>query len=392
MGDLELGLSLGSNRETSSIGGLLWEKLLTMSLEDFGWGYDLAQPFDCFVETTVPAAGSTLEPARVVSLSREVYRVRCAEAELPARPSGRLRAQADLPAVGDWVVVERASPEAAEARVVHVLPRRSRLSRKVAGDRTDEQVVAANLDTLFLVMGLDGDYNLRRLERFAVMAWESGAQPVVVLNKSDLCADVAERRLDATVAAPGVPVFAVSAVAGLGLEPLDVYLRPGQTVVLVGSSGVGKSTLVNRWCRERVMQTRATRAGDDRGRHTTSHRQLIRLPSGGLLIDNPGIRELQLWAEGDAALGKAFADIGALAASCRFRDCRHLDEPGCTVRAAVEAGRLDSRRLESLRGLEREVRYLELRQDDATRRGIERKQGAFYKSVQKDMKARRRLR
>ncbi|MEM9598692.1 MAG: GTPase RsgA, partial [Acidobacteriota bacterium] len=264
-------------------------------LDAFGWSPDLAEAFEHHLQThphPVP------RPARVISASREVYRVQTPSGERPARASGRLRAAGELPAIGDWVAVDG---DDGEARIHAVLPRRTRLSRKVAGGRTEEQVVAANVDVVFLVMGLDGDFNLRRLERFAVMAWASGAEPVVLLTKADLADDVPRRLHQAGAAAPGMPVYAVSALAGEGLDAVRAHLAPGRTVALIGSSGVGKSTLVNRLCGEEVMLTSAVRVGDDRGRHTTTHRQLMRLPGGGLLIDTPGVREIQLWVDGDDA-------------------------------------------------------------------------------------------
>lgn len=329
-----------------------------------------------------------LVPARLVSASREIYRVQMPDAEWTARPSGTLRST-ELPAVGDWVLCDPPTSSDGETVVRSVLPRRTRLSRKVAGSRTEEQLVAANVDVVFLVMGLDGDFNLRRLERFAVMAWESGADPVVVLTKADLAEDagddagddVIERRFEAEDVAPGMPVHLTSSVRGEGLDPLRAYLGEGRTVALLGSSGAGKSTLLNALCGEEVMATGAVREGDDRGRHTTTHRQLVRLPGGGLLIDNPGVREIQLWS-GDEALGDAFGDVESLAPGCRFSDCRHEEEPGCAVLRAVETGELPEERLANYRGLQRELRHLELKQDVATRRQENKKMSRLYRSVQ----------
>lgn len=341
------------------------------SLEPWGWTLPLSTHLD----------ESHLVPARVVSLSREIYRVQMPDAERTARPSGALRST-ELPAVGDWVLCDPQASGDGETIVRSILPRRTRLSRKVAGAKTEEQIVAANVDVVFLVMGLDGDFNLRRLERFAVMAWESGADPVVILTKSDLAGDDAlDLRFQAEDVAPGMPVYLTSSVRGEGLEPLRAYLAPGRTVALLGSSGAGKSTLLNALCGEEVMATGAVREGDDRGRHTTTHRQLVRLPGGGLLIDNPGVREIQLWS-GDDALGDAFGDVESLARSCRFGDCRHEGEPGCAVLRALEKGQLPEERLASYRGLQRELRHLELKQDIATRRRESKKLGQLYKSIQ----------
>lgn len=349
------------------------------TLEDWGWTQDFETDFEaCRARFDHP---ERLIPARVVALSREIYRVRTTTGERVARPSGRLRASSELPAIGDWSVVE--APSGGGDCIIHcLLPRRTRLSRKVAGERTEEQVVAANVDAVFLIMGLDGDYNLRRLERFAVMAWNSGADPVVVLTKADLVEDPLERRFDAEDMAPGVPVHVTAAVHGEGLDPLRGHLGPGCTVALIGSSGAGKSTLLNALCGGEVMATGAVREGDDRGRHTTTHRQLVRLPSGGLLIDNPGVREIQLWADSDAALDDAFDDVAELASACRFRNCSHVDEPGCAVLEAVEAGALSAGRLGSYRGLRRELRHLELKQDVAAQRRESKKTGKLYRSIQ----------
>lgn len=352
------------------------------SLERWGWTPELSQHLQT-VHLQGDASAGTVLPARVVSLAREIYRVQTPDGERTARPSGTLRSGAELPAIGDWVLSDPLPPGHTESETIirSVLPRRTRLSRKVAGSRTEEQIVAANVDVVFLVMGLDGDFNLRRRERLAVMAWESGADPVVILTKSDLPDDAMELRFQAQDAAPGVPVHLTSSLRSEGLEPLRAYLGEARTVALVGSSGAGKSTLLNALCGEEVMSTGAVREGDDRGRHTTTHRQLVRLPGGGLLIDNPGVREIQLWS-GDEALGEAFEDVESLAATCRFRDCRHEDEPGCAVLQAVEDRRLAEERLESYRGLQRELRHLELKQDVAARREENRRTSKLYRSIQ----------
>ena len=272
-----------------------------------------------------------------------------------------------------------------------VLPRRTRLSRKVAGTRSDEQVVAANVDTVFLVMGLDGDFNLRRLERFLVMVSESGAAPAVLLNKTDVATTLAERRAEVEGAAPGVPVLLLSARSGDGLAALAPHLRPAETVALVGSSGVGKSTLINRLAGEERMATREVRAGDDRGRHATSHRELVRLPGGALLIDNPGVRELAPWSVGGSdsrGLGETFDDVVALAADCRFRDCRHQGEPGCTVAATIADGRLSAKRWRSYQGLARELRHLEIRQDEGAQRAEKQRWRVIHKAA-RDFRPRR---
>lgn len=357
-------------------------------LESWGWAPDFADSFGRFLGTVEKR--EPFFPARVASISRGVYHLAAAEGEVDARVLKRVRTSpTGPPAVGDWVVVESFSVPGVDPRIVHVLDRRSRLSRKAAGARTEEQVVAANVDAVFLVMGLDGDFNPRRLERFVAMVRESGAEPVVVLTKADLCADPEAGRAQAEEAAPGTTVVAVNALAGENLAPLATHLAAGGTVAMVGSSGAGKSTLLNALCGEVVMRTAPVRESDDRGRHTTTHRRLVQLPGGGLLIDNPGIRELQLWADDEGSLEETFDDIEELALQCRFRDCGHGQEPGCGVQAAIRDGSLDPARLRNYDDLREEQRRLEQRRDEASRRAGERKVGAFYKSVQQAKKNRR---
>ncbi len=350
-------------------------------LLEFGFSNTWARRFD----ELSSSFHEHLEPARVVFESREHYRVVTATGEREARLAGRLRRGEDLPAVGDWVAAE--VPADGICRLQAVVPRQTRLSRKVAGDQTREQVVAANIDTVFLVMGLDGDYNLRRLERFAVMAEESGADPVVVLTKSDLHADAAGARIDAQTSAPALPIYTVSSLLDEGLEPLRAFLAAGRTVAMIGSSGAGKSTLLNRLNGAEVMRTGAVREGDDRGRHTTTHRQLVRLSGGGLLVDNPGVREIQLWAE-ETALAAAFDDIESFASGCRFNDCRHLDEPGCRVLEAVRSGELEAGRLDNWREMEKELQHLERRRDVAAMRRQDKQTGRLYKRIQAEKRNR----
>jgi ribosome biogenesis GTPase / thiamine phosphate phosphatase len=310
---------------------------------------------------------SGLRPARVSEDHGPALVLVDAAGERPAALAGRLRQDGVTAVVGDWVA---ARPPAGDgpALVEAVLPRRSAVSRKGAGPVTREQVLAANLDVLFLVGGLDQDFNPRRLERAAVLAWESGASPVVLLTKVDVCPDAAARVREAEASVPGAPVHAVSGVTGEGLGAVAAYLGRGRTGSLLGSSGVGKSTLVNHLLGEERMATGEVRASDSRGRHVTSHRQLIVLPGGaGILVDTPGLRELQLWGTADG-LAAAFSDVEALARSCRFRDCGHGAEPGCAVRDAVSEGRLAAERVEHFARLGRELRHLAGRQDALARR------------------------
>ncbi|HEY6867423.1 MAG TPA: ribosome small subunit-dependent GTPase A [Candidatus Eisenbacteria bacterium] len=331
-----------------------------MSLDWLGWNSKLDDAFR-------PHRDRGRTPARVAREDRDGYLLLTAAGEHAARLSGRLRHDArgrlEWPAVGDWVAVRRA--DGGPGVIDGVLPRASAFVRKVAGDATAEQVVAANVDTVLLVSGLDGDFNPRRIERYLAAAWESGAAPVVVLNKADLEPELEARIATVESVAIGVPVVALSARTGAGLEALAPWVVPGRTVALLGSSGVGKSTIVNALLGGARQATAEVRADDSRGRHTTTRRELVPLPGGGVLIDTPGMRELQLW--GDAGLPDAFPDIASLASECRFRDCGHAGEPGCRVIAAVEEGGLEPARLESWRKLQRELRHLARRQDARAR-------------------------
>jgi ribosome biogenesis GTPase / thiamine phosphate phosphatase len=322
-----------------------------MELAQLGWT-------DRLVKAFAPHAADGLVPGRVSLEHTHIYRVLTADGEVLARVSGRLRHQAagrrDFPAVGDWVAIELPATSG-DARIMALLPRHSRFSRRAAGDPTEEQIVAANIDTVFLVAGLDGDFNPRRIERYLLVALDSNARPVIVLNKADLVEDAARRSAEIEAIAQGVPVHAVSCRQPESLDVLRQYLGEGQTGALLGSSGVGKSTIVNRLIGHDLLRTRDVRESDSRGRHTSTARQLVLLPGSGVLIDTPGMRELQLWDSGEGAAG-AFADIETLAAGCRFRDCRHRQEPGCAVRAAAAAGELSHVRLES---------YLKLQDEQA---------------------------
>jgi ribosome biogenesis GTPase len=331
-------------------------------LETFGWDDQWATHFAPFFDLGY-------KPARVTCEYREAYDVVAESGELRAEISGRFRhehpAHAQWPAAGDWVAIAP-RPDEGTATIHAVLPRRSRFSREAAGDRTQEQIVAANVDIVFLVTSLDGDFNIRRIERYLTVAWDSGARPVIVLNKADVCSDVAGHVSEVETIAIGTPVIALSAATGQGLDELRALLAPGVTGAFLGSSGVGKSSLVNALAGEARQSTQAVRADDSRGRHTTTNRELIPLPYGGLVMDTPGMRELQIWA-GDDGLGTAFADVEAWAAQCRFGDCTHAGEPGCAVQAALEDGSLKQDRFRGYMKLQREIRYQALRQDQSAR-------------------------
>ncbi|MEK6719559.1 MAG: ribosome small subunit-dependent GTPase A [Chloroflexota bacterium] len=338
-------------------------------LEAFGWDDGHAAAFAGLVSNG--SSGARREPGRVVVEERGQYLVRTALDESPAEISGRFRfgvtETADFPAVGDWVVLERAGRTA----VIHAtLPRRTALVRRTPGDRDSSgQVLAANIDLVFVVTSMDGDLNLRRLERFLAVAWESGAQPIVVLSKEDVAADPRGAQLAVDAIAQGVPILSVSALRGSGMDAIRERLLDRQTVAVVGSSGVGKSTLINVLLGEALLDTGGVREDDSRGRHTTTRRHLLRL-SRGLIIDTPGMRELGLADEG--GLDRAFDDIAALAADCRFTDCAHRSEPGCAVRLAIDHGALTEERLEAHQKLEQEGAH-QARRHDALARIAERK-------------------
>ncbi|HEX5072554.1 MAG TPA: ribosome small subunit-dependent GTPase A [Gemmatimonadaceae bacterium] len=334
-------------------------------LASLGWDADWAAAFRAAGEVPGRPSGNVAVPGRVVAEHRERYSVSTADGEVSAVLAGRLRhdlgSREDLPAVGDWVGISRESGEGT-AVVRFVVPRRSAFVRKSAGTVTEAQIVAANVDVALIATALPGDLSSRRLERYLTLAWESGTTPVVVLTKSDLSNDVRGAMSQAALAAPGVEIIAVSAVSGEGMDSLSRWLEPGATAVLLGSSGVGKSTLVNRLLGTNQLRT-ATVRSTGKGRHTTTHRELVRLSNGALLIDTPGMRELQLWSA-DAGLGPTFADIEVFAARCRFRDCVHGHEPGCAVRDAVASGELASERLEHWHRLRRELAFLARKQDE----------------------------
>jgi ribosome biogenesis GTPase len=327
-----------------------------MPLTRFGWDHSFEALFE-------EHAREGLVPARVLTATRETYRLATPHGEMPGELAGRLRFSAespdDLPAVGDWVAA-RAFPGDGLAVVSTVLPRRTALLRRAAGRRDEVQVLAANVDLLLIASPLDGDLRARRLERFLALARESGVAPAVVLTKSDASGDEAAAVAEARSVAGGAPVLAVSAMTGRGLSALSDLLAPRRTAALLGPSGAGKSTLVNALLGENRQVTLTVRESDLRGRHATTHRELFALPSGALLVDTPGLRELALWDAGDG-IAETYDEVSALAASCRFRDCRHEGEPGCAVAHAVHGGEIDAGRLAAFDKLRREEESLEAR-------------------------------
>jgi len=330
-----------------------------------------------------PYAAQRLQPGRVSFAAHEQYRIYLEDGDYEAAPAGRLRYGSVLPAVGDWVAARLVDPNL--ALIEAVLPRRTTFSRRVAGKTVAEQVIAANVDLAVIVCGLDGDFNVRRLERYLVLARESGGDALIVLNKSDLC-DAVPQRLDQVASvAQRVPHLVMSARESV--EDLRSAIG-GRTVAFLGSSGVGKSTIVNALLGEQIQTTLPVREADSRGRHATTSRMLIPLPEGGAVIDNPGMRELQLWATEDS-LDKVFDDVAALASQCRFRDCTHTNEPGCAIQTALERGEIDGSRWRSYCKLQGELRHEQLQQDALARTAVKAKWKAIHKAMRNHPKYRR---
>jgi ribosome biogenesis GTPase len=347
-----------------------------MNLDQYGWDGFFAAEFQQYSQ-----AG--LIPGRVFIEHKQLYRIYTEYGETLGEASGKFRHGVQrvhqYPAVGDWVAIQPLP--GGERAIIHgVLPRKSKISRKVAWQETEEQILAANLDVVFIMASANRDFNLRRLERYLTLVWESGANPVVILSKADLCADIPEKLAAVDSMSFGVPAHAVSAYTRSGLNELAEYLSPGTTVAVLGSSGVGKSTLINYLAGSELLEAGSIRQADDRGRHTTTYRQLVCLPSGGMIIDTPGMRELSLWAD-EASVRETFEDIGALAGQCRFRDCSHHQEPGCAVRLAAESGRIEPGRLENFHKLQKELRYLEARQNQRTRLEEKQRGKAMAKTI-----------
>jgi ribosome biogenesis GTPase len=350
------------------------------TLEQLGWGPHFEPPAGEITEDLIPA--------RVAEEQRGAYVLFAERGSLEATVTGRMMhgaaAREDYPAVGDWVLARKLPGE--ERAVIHrTLPRRTRLSRKVAGTKIDEQIIAANVDTVFLVSSLNAELNLRRIERYLSVIWESGAMPVIVLNKADLAEDAPMLLAGVEGIAPGVDLHTTSAATGEGVEALRRYLPVGKTTAFIGSSGVGKSSLVNRLLAGEVMAVSHI-SNYDKGRHTTTSRQMLAIPGGGLIIDTPGLREMGLW-DSDAGLGMAFSDVEQLAGACAFSDCQHRAEPGCAIQAALDIGDLALDRFESYQKLQREQLFIESKKDPRLRQEQQRKWKQISKANRKHPKA-----
>ena len=358
-------------------------------LEDWGWNQTWAEKVG---KTALP----DLSPGRVVMQGRHLYQVVTMAYTGWYRVSGsfisKAEKPADYPAVGDWVLVEDL-PSADTGIIQEVLPRAGAFVRKSAGLVTTEQIIAANIDYLFIVFGLDGGRNFgeRSIERYVTCSWDSGAQPVLVLNKADLCEDIEDVKMIAEASAPAVPIHATSCTTGTGFDGFAAYMGNGVTIGLTGPSGVGKSSIVNHLLGNNRIDTGEQRESDLRGRHTTARRELVRLPGGALLIDTPGLREVQLWGE-ESSLQGSFPDIEQYAEECRFRDCHHSGEPGCAVTQALADGAIDQKRFESYLELRRELRYLRKKSDARAKQQERARNKSFSRQVRLYKKARDRER
>jgi ribosome biogenesis GTPase len=361
-----------------------------MNLNDLGWTEQVQEDFSDF--TT-----QGFVPARVVRQERDLFQLLYEGGSIAGILQGKFRPEFaksfERPVTGDWVAI-RLQPEGGSAIIEGILPRYTELSRQSAGEKTEQQVLASNVDVVFIVMAADHDYNIARLERYLAMVWSSGAQPVVILNKIDLSEDVEALMEGITTVALGVDVYPIAALDGEGVEALSSYLVPGKTVACVGMSGVGKSTLINTLTGEETQATGAVRESDRRGRHVTTQRELVLLPNGTLMLDSPGIRELGAWhsEELDDGVGAAFEDIETLSGTCKFRDCAHASEPGCAVQAAIKSGDITAAHLKNYQKLGREALMQAAKQDKSLALAQKRKFKSFVKEVRSKTKNNPKLR
>lgn len=344
-----------------------------INLNNYGWNEYFEKEWDIIKE-------EGFFQGRITADFGQNLKVVCEAGEFLAQKHLKDGYEAAQVAVGDWVCLEEA--EGLETlRIRKVLKRKTKFSRASAGERAKEQIVAANVDYVFLVQSMNRDFNIKRLERYLICGWESGAVPVIILTKADGCDHVEDYVKRAEEAAPGVEVFPVSAVEGTGLGRLEKFILPGKTVALLGSSGVGKSTLLNALAKSEIMKTGEIRENDARGRHTSTHRELFLLGEGGLFLDTPGMRTLSIW-EGDGGISEVFGDIETLVENCRFTDCTHGNEPGCEVRVALEIGNLSKTRWENYQKLQKEMRFIESKKNDSVRRDLKSK----WKQINKQQK------
>ncbi|MDF2988044.1 MAG: ribosome small subunit-dependent GTPase [Eubacterium sp.] len=328
-----------------------------MNINEYGWN-------EFFLNEWNKKNAVGMLPGRIVADFGQQLRVVTEAGELLVnRPVQKGDSLMQL-AVGDWAGVEVIP--GADIFIRFVLPRKTKFSRAAAGIEVKEQVVAANADTVFLIQSLNKDFNMKRLERYMIAAWDSGAVPVIVLTKADCCEDVADKLSMVYGTAPGVEVYAISSVTRQGIDEIRKYLQPGRTVALLGSSGVGKSTLVNTLAGEELLKTQSIREDDSRGRHTTTHRELVLMPGGGMILDTPGMRTLSIW-ESETGMDIMFGDVEELVKHCRFHDCKHQNEPGCAVRAALESGKLEQKRWDSWLKLQKEIAHLEAKKEGKLR-------------------------
>ncbi|MGI6122563.1 MAG: ribosome small subunit-dependent GTPase A [Acetivibrionales bacterium] len=345
-----------------------------MIIKEYGWDEHFNRELQKIDNDTL----LPLLPARVLADYGQMLRVITDKGELLVnRPISNIQL-----AVGDWIALEQSTnPESYS--IYTVFPRKTKFSRAAAGMEVKEQIVAANVDTVFILQSLNRDFNMKRLERYLISTWESGATPVVVLTKSDCCDDVAEKMAEAYNTAPGVDIYSISCITQEGIDDIRKYLIPGKTVALLGSSGVGKSTLVNTLVGKEILKTQEIREDDNRGRHTTTHRELFLLPGGGLILDTPGMRSLSLW-EADTGMEMMFGDIEELINLCRFHDCTHQSEPGCAVIKALESGELEQKRWNSWQKLQKELNHLEAKKEGKQRQ-IEKQWGKQIAKLQKEL-------